>query len=249
MNNRRINLGGLFGLFCALILACSARAEVPNQYRFTAFPYYRVTTNWTIFAQLGYQITPDQQTQSYYMLSPGAFYKFNSWAEIWGGLNDRYNQVDGGANTFLLRPYIGPKLSVPNKWKCNLYNFTQYEYRATKNLDTDEWSTDQRLRSRFEADVPLTYTKYAWKPQTFYSITSAELFYDFRQSQIIQWRFGGGLGYVVNKYVQLEVIYYAQLGRSHGGPLEYNENIFRFNVKIGLNRENDAREAAGIRSQ
>ena len=250
MKNRRIYLAGPYGIVCFFALACLARADdVTEQYRFTAFPYYHLTTNWTLFAQLGYQINPDQRTQTYDMLSPGVYYKFNSWFQLWGGLNNRYNQVNGGANTFLLRPFFGPKLDLPNKWECNLYNFTQFEYRATKNLDTEHWSTDPRIRSRFEADVPLTRLENAWKSRTWYSVTSVEPFYDINDGEVVQLRVAGGVGYVLNKYSQLELVYYAQFARSDGGPLEYNENIFRLNLKIGFNRKNDAKEAAAINSQ
>ena len=251
MKHYQTDCAALLTLLCLYFFPLSVRAsDVTDQYRFTAFPYIKLaSTNWTVFAQLGYNVNPDTRTQTYNMLSPGTYYKVTPWLELWGGLNNRYNQVGGGANTFLFRPYAGPKLFFPNRWNWNLFNFTQYEYRATENLDTHDWSYDQRLRSRFEANAPLTTTDRAWQPRTLYSIASAELFYDFNQNDIIQWRFAAGMGYVVSKRVQLEFIYYAQLGRSEGGPLEHNENIFRFNVKIGLNRKNDAKEAATISSQ
>ncbi len=237
-------------LLCLVTLSNSARADdVNEEYRFTAFPYYKINTNITVYAQLGYAINPDAQSQIYNLLSPGAYYKFNPWLELWGGLNDRYTQNDGKANTFLFRPFIGPKLFLPNKWRWNLYNFTQYEYRATENLDTHDWSYDNRIRSRFEADAPLAHTVHAWEPHTWYAVTSVEPFYDINQNDIIQLRVAGGLGYVLSKHTQLEFVYYAQFGRSNGGPLQYNENIFRLNLKIGLNRKNDAKEAAAINSQ
>lgn len=232
------------------VLTSLARAgDTDDNYRLTAFPYYSFSNNVTVFAQLGYQINNNGHTQTYNMLSPGLYYKVNTWLELWGGLNNRYNQNNNEANTFLLRPFVGPKLFVPNKWKWNLYNFTQYEYRATENLDTHDWSYDQRIRSRFEADAPLTRTDRAWKPRTWYSIVNVEPFYDIGQGDIIQLRVGGGVGYVLARHAQLEFIYYANFGRSNGGPLAYNENIFRLNLKIGLSTKSDPKEAATISSQ
>ncbi len=244
------SLAVVLAVLCLDILSKSAQADdVTDEYRFTAFPYYRINTNITIYAQLGYAINPDTHTQTYNLLSPGLYYKFTPSVELWGGLNNRYNQIDDKANTFLLRPFVGPKLFLPNKWKWNLYNFTQYEFRATENLDTHDWSYDNRIRSRFEADAPLANTAHAWQPHTWYSVASVEPFYDINQNDIIQLRVAGGFGYVVSKYAQMEFVYYAQFGRTDGGPLKYNENIFRLNLKIGLNRKNDAKEAAAINSQ
>ncbi len=250
MKRYQNDLAVLLLLLCSPVLISLAHADDINEdYRLTAFPYYSFSNNITAFAQLGYAIDNNGHTQTYNILSPGAFYKFNPWLELWGGLNDRYNQNNNQANTFLFRPFIGPKLFLPNKWKWNLYNFTQYEYRATENLDTHDWSYDQRIRSRFEADAPLTSTDQAWKPHTCYSVVNVEPFYDINQGDIIQLRVGGGVGFVISKYAQLEFIYYAQFGRSNGGPLEYNENIFRLNLKIGLSGRSNAKDAATISSQ
>jgi hypothetical protein len=250
MKRRENSLAAWLILLCSSVLTNSTRAGgINDDYRWTAFPYYSFSNNITAYAQLGYERNNNGHTQTYNLLSPGLSYKVNPWLELWGGLNDRYNRNNNQANTFLFRPFLGPKLSIPNKWKWNLFNFTQYEYRATGNLETHDWSYDQRIRSRFEADAPLTHTDFAWKPRTFYSIVSVEPFYDIEQGDVIQLRVGGGIGCVLSKYTQLEFIYYAQFGRSNNGPLEYNENIFRLNLKIGLSRKSDAQEAATIRSQ
>ena len=138
-------------------------------------------------------------------------------------------------------------MSLPNRWEWSLYNFTQYEYRATLNLDTHDWSSDNRIRSRFEVDIPLSTTKQAWQPRTWFSITSIEPFYDFNESEINQLRVSGGLGYVLSKRAHLEFLYYAQFSRHDGGALEYNENIFRLNLKISLGRSGNPQDAAAIR--
>ncbi len=235
-------------LWCLFFCAGPARADVTDDYRFTAFPYYTFSDHVTAFAQLGYELNRNGHTQTYNLLSPGFYYKINPWLELWGGLNDRFNQNNDQADTFLLRPFVGPRLSLPNRWKWSLYNFTQYEYHATKNFDTHDWSSYNQIRSRFEADIPLALSEHAWQPRTWYTVTSVEPFYNFDQSGIYQLRVGGGIGYVLTKYGQLEFVYYAQFSRpSGGGPLEYNENIFRLNLKISLSRKGNAQDAAAIR--
>jgi Protein of unknown function (DUF2490) len=250
MKRYQNSLAALLVLLCGPVLTGLAHAgDIDDDYRLTAFPYYNFSNNITAYAQLGYAIDNNGHTQTYNLLSPGVAYKVNSWLQLWAGLNDRYYQNNNQANTFLLRPFIGPKFFIPNKRQWNFYNFTQYEYRATDNLETHEWSYDQRIRSRFEIDAPLAYADRAWKPRTCYSIVNVEPFYDISQGDIIQLRVGGGAGYVISKYAQLEFVYYAQFGRSNGGPLEYNENIFRLNLKVALSGRGNAKDAATISSQ
>ena len=244
---RQYRLAALFVALCLDFPTRPARADVSEDYRFTAFPYYTFSDKVTVYAQLGYQLNPDDHTRTYNLLSPGMYYTVNSWLELWGGLNDRFNNISDGPDTFVLRPFVGPKLSIPNKWKLNLYNFTQYEYRATKTFDGGGWSSDNRIRSRSEVDIPLAEPERAWKPRTWYTITSVEPFYDINRGDIFQVRASGGIGYVLNKHIQVEFLYFAQFARENGGPLKYNENIFRLNLKIGLNRTNDARKASAIR--
>ncbi|HEY1791032.1 MAG TPA: DUF2490 domain-containing protein [Verrucomicrobiae bacterium] len=234
-------------LWCLYLFAGSARADISEDYRLTAFPYYTFSNKITVFAQLGYGLNRNGHAQTYNLLSPGAYFTANPWLQLWGGLNDRYNQNNDKADTFVFRPFAGPRLSLPNRWKWNLYNFTQYEYRATKNFDTHDWSSDNRIRSRFEADLPLSTVEHTWQPRTWYALASVEPFYDFNQSEVSQLRVSGGIGYVFSKYAQLEFVYYAKFRQQNGGGLEYSENIFRLNLKISLNREGDVQNAAAIR--
>ena len=247
MSDYQNRMAAFLVLLCLCLLSRPVWADINEDYRFTAFPYYNFSNNITAYAQLGYALNRNAHTQTYNLLSPGLYYKVNPWLELWGGLNNRFNQNNDKPDTFLLRPFVGPRLYLPNKLKWSLFNFTQYEYRATKNFGTHDWSSDNRLRSLFEADIPLTTTARAWQPRTWYSVTSIEPFYDINQNEIIQLRVAGGLGYVLNKRAQLEFVYYAQFSRPNGGALQYNENIFRFNLKIGLSRQGDAKAAAAIR--
>jgi hypothetical protein len=66
---------------------------------------------------------------------------------------------------------------------------------------------------------------------------NVEPFYDFKEHALDPLRVSGGVGYVLSHQVQVELSYSAQFSRQNGGPLEYTENIFRLNIKIGLNRE------------
>src|SRR5262249_31096945 len=126
---------------------------------------------------------------------------------------------------------------VPNDWKINLYDFFRYEYRAIKNLDTHDWDSSNRIRNRVAVEIPLTSREKAWHPNTWYALVNVEPFYTFEQRGINPLNVSGGIGYVLSHHIQMEFSYYAHFERSNGGPLEFTENIFRFNIKIGLNPE------------
>jgi hypothetical protein len=232
-------------LSCLSLLPRLARAnDAFNDYRLTVFPYYTFPDKITVFAHLGYELNRDGHTQTLNLLSPGLYYTVNPWLQLWGGLNDRYAENTTTSDTFILGPYVGTKLFLPNKWKMSLYNYTRYEYRASEDFGSHDWATTQRIRSRFEADIPLTSTDRAWQPRTWYALTSVEPFYNFTEGELNPLRVSVGIGYVLNRHVQIEFSYYANFSRSNGGPLQFNENIFRLNFKIGLNRDGDPKKAA-----
>jgi uncharacterized protein DUF2490/uncharacterized protein DUF202 len=136
------------------------------------------------------------------------------------------------------RYLIGPReFALTNKHKINLYNFTRYEYRRTKDRATDQWTTVHRIRSRFGAEIPLTSLEKAWKPKTFYGIGDVEPFFRSDKKALDPFRLRAGLGYVANDRLRVEFIYHAQFGRATtDDPLEYNQNIFRLNFKLGLHQ-------------
>ena len=160
-------------------------------------------------------------------------YTANSWLQIWTGLFTYYTDNRDSSDTLELRPFIGPKLFIPNKWKWSVFNYTRYEYRDTLTLESGKWNGASRIRSRFGVEIPFTVRERAWKKNTWYGLTDVEPFYRFDHNQIDPLRIRGGVGYVVNERVQLEFIYTAQFARSHGA-LAYDENVFRLNIRIGL---------------
>ena len=107
----------------------------------------------------------------------------------------------------------------------------------TLNLDSGEWTYVNRIRSCFGAEIPFASREKAWKNRTFYGIAEVEPFYRFDRDVIDPLRFRGGLGYNFNDRLTLEFIYSAQFSRADGiGPLEYGENIFHLDMKIGTSR-------------
>lgn len=212
-------------------------SDVANQYRLTLNPSSKITENLTGFALLSYGNSPDNDSRRYNVRWPGLYYSVDKWLQIWGGLNSIYTDNGGlSDNTLELRPFIGPKWFIPNKREWVIYNYSRYEYRDTLDLSSHQWTVVNRIRSRFGVEIPLTIPERAWKPRTWYLLTDVEPFYRFDTDQLDPLRVRGGVGYVFNDRLQIEVIYEARFSRSNGGPLEYNENVFRLNFRIGLNR-------------
>ncbi len=129
------------------------------------------------------------------------------------------------------------KLFVPNTSEIQIYNFTRYEFRDTENLDTHDWSSYSRIRSRFGVEFPLTKRSEAWQTETFYALADVEPFYRFDTDEWNPLRVRGGLGYILNDRIRVELIYTANFERSApGSPLEFNNNIIELNIRIGFGK-------------
>jgi len=205
--------------------------EINDEYRLTFFPGYKITDNVNGFGYVGYVFNPDVDYSSYY-LETGLTYSPAKWLQIWGGLIGIYTDNEIKSDKLELRPFAGVKMFLPNDWDWRIYNFTRYEFRATEDLDTHDWSDVHRIRSRFGVEIPLGSREKAWQPQSWYALADVEPIYRFDRGTVDPLRFRAGLGYVMNNWVTLEFQYYAQFTRPNGGSLQYTDNIFRLNIKI-----------------
>ena len=120
----------------------------------------------------------------------------------------------------------------------NIYNFTRWEYCAIRDHDSQDWTYINRVRSRFGAEVPLASGDNAWKPETWYVFADIEPIYRFDRNYVDPFRFRLGPAYILNDRVRMEFQWYVQLTRKNeDSPLKYTDNIFRLNIKIGMNEE------------
>jgi hypothetical protein len=224
-------------LLVALVApALSARADddLANEYRLTLSTHHPIKGDFTGFGEFEYHNNPERDYQAYEVLWPGLTYSVNHWLQLSGGLTTRYTDNEQSADKLELRPFGGVKLFVPNKIEWTIYNYTRYEFRDTEDLDTHEWTAYSRLRSRFGVEFPLTSREKAWHPKTWYGLVDVEPIYRFDHDKIDPLYVRGGLGYVLNDRVRLEFVYFAEFTQSSRGSLEYANNIFQLNIKIGL---------------
>jgi len=228
-------------LSMAFPLLAQTNNDVTNEWRITAFPHYPIKGNLSGFGYLGWVKNPGAEYSLWYAGFPGVVYTAKPWFQAWGGLLDiytnNYTNENGKQDTLELRPFIGPKLFLPNRWQWNIYNFTRLEFRQTYHHDTHEWTNVERLRSRFGIEAPLTSRERAWKINTFYGIANVEPLYRFDKDDVDPFRAQVGLGYVANPRVRVELLYYANWGRvAPSNDLAFTQNIIRLNVKVGVKR-------------
>lgn len=236
-----MRIRALLGVLALAALGAPAAARAQedqraNEYRLTFFPNYPIKDNITGFGYLGYVNNPDKHYSSYYVGWPGVAWTVRpGLLQVWGGLIGLYTDNQSSSDKLELRPFLGFKVFVPNHAKMNLYNFTRYEYRATKDLDTHDWTYVNRFRSRFGAEIPLTSRARAWQKKTFYALADVEPFYRFDRDTWDPVRLRAGLAYIFEGRVRAELIYHMQFTHAvPDEPLEYTDNIFRLNIKIGL---------------
>jgi hypothetical protein len=223
-----------------VVITASAQAqgqapEVTNQYDARLWLYHNISGALTGFGYLEYRRDPQDHYRNYRLGWPGITYLAKPWFQIWTGLVSSYTVNEYKADQWELRPYVGSKVFLPNKRKMNLYNYTRYEYRFTQDRDSRDWSESQRIRSRFGAEIPLTSVERAWQPKTFYLMADSELFSQFDKTALNAWTVRGGVGYVTHDRLRLEFTYSARFDRGGSNDaLEYDRNIFRLNIKVGL---------------
>jgi hypothetical protein len=220
----------------APILSLRAADDDPSdEYQLTLSPHHNIKGNLTGSGELGYHGNPELDYQAYTVLWPGLTYTADKWAQLSAGLRSVYTDNENSADKLELRPFGGVKLFLPNDLQWHLYNYTRYEFRDTQDLETHDWTSYHRIRSRLGAEFPLTSREKAWHPKTWYVLADVEPYYRFDRDTIDPLLVRGGVAYVLSDRVHLEFIYHAQFTRPAGGSsLEFSENIFRVNVKIGL---------------
>jgi hypothetical protein len=151
---------------------------VTNEYRVALFPFYPITENLSGFGYLSYVNNPQGEYSQYHVGYPGFAYSLKPWFQVWGALIGNYIDNRGGReDTFELRPFIGARFEVANKRKTEFFNLTRYEARNLFSHETHAWSLENRIRSRFGAEIPLAGVAAAWKPKTFYGLVDVEPFW------------------------------------------------------------------------
>jgi hypothetical protein len=78
----------------------------------------------------------------------------------------------------------------------------------------------------------------AWNPRTFYGLADIEPYYRFDKNLVDPMRIRGGIGYVMKSApVRIEFIYHAQYTQpDQESGLRYTDNIYRINIKLGINK-------------
>jgi hypothetical protein len=175
----------------------------------------------------------DKEVRTYRLAWPGAIYKPARWIQVWGGLITFWSDNQTSPNSWELRPYTGLKLSVPNQAQVDLYNLTRLEWRHVNETDGGSLQHYQRLRNRVGAEFPLSTR--AWEPDTYYGLADLETLINLQENFVESLRFRGGAGYVISRRVRVEGQYNLQVNRSSlDEPLTFDDNVFRFNVKLSL---------------
>jgi hypothetical protein len=218
--------------------ATSARADddVLNENQVSISTHHPIKGNLSGFGELGYHWSSEGNYEVGTILW-GVTHVPAKWAQVSVGLRALYTDNEGSANKLEYRPFAGVKLFLQNKLEWNIYNYTRYEYRDTQDRVTREWTCYGRVRSRFGLEVPMTSREKAWQPKTWYALADAEPFYRFDTSVIDTVSARAGIGHIAHDRVRLEFIYYAQFTRPAGGSsLDFTENIFRLNVKVGMKK-------------
>ena len=228
---------GLLGILnVPMFLAHAADNHVSDVYQLNLNPNHPIADRLDMFGNFGYY---ENSNYSQYRFGwPGLIYHVEPWLQLWGGLDAYYTDNDHAADQLELRPFAGVKFFVPNKAKIILFNYTRYEHRSFENLTTHDWTGYERIRSRFGAEVPLTSRAGAWEPKTFYALADVEPFYRFDKNEWDPVQVRGGIGYILNERMRLELIYTGQFTRlATDSSLEHSANTIELNLRIAFSKD------------
>lgn len=212
--------------------------DVGDEFRETISTQHEIWDDFTGFGQFEYLDNPDLNYQTYDMTWPGVIYSpKRDWLQFSGGLGTYYTQNELKASTLELRPFGGVRLLLPNKHKWIIDDYIRYEYRDTENQKTFDWTSYSRIRSRFGLQIPFTSVERAWQPKTWYGLADVEPVYRFDTDRIDPLYVRGGFGYIINRRMRVEFLYYAEYTRPNSGSsLQHYDNIFQVNLKFDVGR-------------
>jgi hypothetical protein len=142
-------------------------------------------------------------------------------------------------NSFEVRPMLGTKIHVTPHQRILLRILLRFEMRNIKNLDTKEWQTTFRPRSRAELLMPINKRSMS-ADKLWYGLVDAELFFtieDVEERFANRFRLRAGLGYRANYGSRFEFIYTLQKSKNSIDDNFYTaDNIFRFRYKHYLRK-------------
>ncbi|HTE26193.1 DUF2490 domain-containing protein [Flavitalea sp.] len=142
-------------------------------------------------------------------------------------------------NSFEIRPMLGTKIHITPYRRINLRLLLRFEMRNIKNLETKEWQTTFRPRSRGELLVPFNQRSMS-ADKLWYGLADVEWFFaieDVEERFANRFRVRAGLGYRVNYGSRFEFIYTLQKSKNSIDDDFYTaDNIFRFRYKHYLRK-------------
>jgi hypothetical protein len=235
---------GSFVLTACLLFSKPMQAQeaISNEYRVIFVPTYAISKDFFLTSYLGYVNNVDNKTVSTYVGLPGLFiYKLKPDFQLQAGaffiFNNNNFQPDKDNREF--RFVIGEKINLPNSHNLRLSNWTRYELRGFNYENNNLDKTNNRFRSRFAIEFPIS--KNSWQPKSWYGISDFEIFYTVEKGFFDKFRQRFGLGYIVDKQWTLNFVYHIQLDRTAEDlrPI-WTTNIFRLDIRFNLlNRKHE----------
>ena len=155
-----------------------AQEAIDNEYRLIVVPTYPLSEKFYLTTYLGYVNNTDSKNISTYIGLPGLLvYKPKKNFQLQAGCfliltNDK---SETNKDVKEMRYVLGEKINLPNTNDLRIYNWTRYELRSFNYEDNNLDKTNNRFRSRFAIEFPIS--KNAWQPKSWYGISDFEVFY------------------------------------------------------------------------
>ena len=226
---------------CILIGHTSLHAQSPNgQLWFEHMLNYPFANSFNLENALVYSTLLNTPRWRAFDYSPTVEYSLTSYIDLSLGATFSFTAQTEDYNTFEIRPVLGSRIFISQKGRVHTRLLLRLEQRNMKNLDTKEWQTVVRPRSRVEGLVAIN-KKTLFEDKLWYAIIDAEWFFtvdeDVDERFANRFRLRIGMGYRLNYSSRFEFIYMNQQSKHAIDDAYYSsDNIFRFRYKYYLRK-------------
>ncbi len=205
-----------------------------SQFRFDYDPTWQLSRRWVFDTEFTAHFADAAPSWWEASATPNLEFSPRRWIDLTGGVALTYTNQTDSFDSFETRPYVGLRLKWDTNWRgIRLINYSRFEGRIQRNLETGETKIDRRTRSRIQAFIPINKRSLS-EDQTWYAITDAEWFWTADDEQVQERfkskeRYRVGIAWRRNATWTFQFIYTLQRSRNNiDDPFSTTDDIFRF---------------------
>jgi hypothetical protein len=200
--------------------------------------YYTIDQKWTYDGDYGLRGFISNEDWRRVYLNPAFVYDANADIDLRGGMRFIYTREKNATNTIEIRPWQGIRFLWPRTTFVIFSQYIRLEERFT--WGTEDGSFDFVVRARYRLMVKTPNLKLVAIDQTFYFLTSLEIFGNvgaaIEETFVDRTRLTFGMGYFITQSWRAELHYVLQGSNfGAGGGENIDVRVFRLRIRYYIN--------------